>query len=95
MVYKITKIRYHAIKINNINIHHVDEVQIDQTGVQNKVILSFSHAESKVRRMKIKISKEVYGDPNKYQAIFEANEPMLSHPDKIYPGQKLVIPSLA
>ena len=54
MVYKITKIRYHAIKINNINIHHVDEVQIDQTGVQNKVILSFSHAESKVRRMKIK-----------------------------------------
>ena len=42
-----------------------------------------------------KISKEVYGDPNKYQAIFEANEPMLSHPDKIYPGQKLVIPSLA
>lgn len=42
-----------------------------------------------------KISKEMYGDPNKYQAIFEANEPMLSHPDKIYPGQKLVIPNLA
>lgn len=42
-----------------------------------------------------KISKEVYGDPNKYNAIFEANKPMLSHPDKIYPGQKLVIPSLA
>jgi len=42
-----------------------------------------------------KISKEMYGDPNKYQAIFEANKPMLSHPDKIYPGQKLVIPNLA
>jgi nucleoid-associated protein YgaU len=41
-----------------------------------------------------KISKEVYGDPNKYNAIFEANEPMLKHPDKIYPGQKLVIPAL-
>ncbi|MCU0328819.1 MAG: peptidoglycan-binding protein LysM [Chitinophagales bacterium] len=39
-----------------------------------------------------KISKEVYGDPNRYNAIFEANKPMLSHPDKIYPGQKLVIP---
>jgi nucleoid-associated protein YgaU len=42
-----------------------------------------------------KISKEVYGDPNKYNAIFEANKPMLTHPDKIYPGQKLVIPALS
>lgn len=41
-----------------------------------------------------KISKEVYGDPNKYNVIFDANTPMLKHPDKIYPGQKLVIPSL-
>jgi len=24
--------------------------------------------------------------------IFEANKPMLSNPDKIYPGQKLRIP---
>ncbi|MFO1206818.1 MAG: peptidoglycan-binding protein LysM [Burkholderiales bacterium] len=39
-----------------------------------------------------KISKQYYGDPNKYNAIFEANKPMLSHPDKIYPGQKLRIP---
>lgn len=39
-----------------------------------------------------KISKEVYGDANKYNTIFEANKPMLVHPDKIYPGQKLVIP---
>ena len=42
-----------------------------------------------------KISKQYYGDPNKYQAIFEANKPMLSSPDKIYPGQKLRIPPLA
>ncbi len=41
-----------------------------------------------------KISKQYYGDPNKYTAIFEANKPMLSHPDKIYPGQKLRIPPL-
>lgn len=42
-----------------------------------------------------KIAKEVYGDANKYPLIFEANKPMLSHPDKIYPGQTLVIPELA
>ena len=38
------------------------------------------------------ISKEVYGDAGKYNKIFEANKPMLSHPDKIYPGQMLRIP---
>lgn len=38
------------------------------------------------------ISKKVYGDPMKYQGIFEANKPMLEHPDKIYPGQVLRIP---
>ena len=41
-----------------------------------------------------KISKAVYGDPMKYNAIFEANKPMLDHPDKIYPGQILRIPNL-
>ena len=39
-----------------------------------------------------KISKTQYGDANKYQTIFEANRPMLQHPDKIYPGQVLRIP---
>lgn len=40
------------------------------------------------------IAKKYYGDANKYPVIFEANKPMLSHPDKIYPGQKLRIPAL-
>ena len=40
------------------------------------------------------IAKKVYGDANKYQAIFEANKPMLKDPDKIYPGQSLRIPPL-
>jgi nucleoid-associated protein YgaU len=40
-----------------------------------------------------KISKEFYGTPNKYPQIFEANKPMLTHPDKIYPGQVLRIPA--
>lgn len=39
-----------------------------------------------------KISKAVYGDPMRYNEIFEANKPMLEHPDKIYPGQTLRIP---
>lgn len=38
------------------------------------------------------ISKTVYGDASKYNKIFEANRPMLSSPDKIYPGQTLRIP---
>ena len=38
------------------------------------------------------IAKKQYADANKYQAIFEANKPMLSHPDKIFPGQVLRIP---
>lgn len=41
-----------------------------------------------------KIAKEVYGDAMKYPLIFEANKPMLTHPDKIYPGQVLRIPSM-
>ena len=41
-----------------------------------------------------KIAKAQYGDPMKYPVIFEANKPMLSHPDKIYPGQVLRIPQL-
>lgn len=38
------------------------------------------------------IAKATLGNANKYPAIFEANKPMLSHPDKIYPGQVLRIP---
>jgi nucleoid-associated protein YgaU len=41
-----------------------------------------------------KIAKHYYGDANKYPVIFEANKPMLTHPDKIYPGQVLRIPPL-
>ena len=38
------------------------------------------------------IAKAHYGEGAKYKAIFEANRPMLSDPDKIYPGQTLRIP---
>jgi len=41
-----------------------------------------------------KIAREVYGDAMKYPVIFEANQPMLKDPDKIYPGQVLRVPAL-
>jgi hypothetical protein len=43
-----------------------------------------------------KIAEENYGKGKggQYNVIFEANKPMLSHPDKIYPGQVLRVPPL-
>ncbi len=38
------------------------------------------------------IAEKTLGNGAKYEQIFEANKPMLSHPDKIYPGQVLRIP---
>jgi nucleoid-associated protein YgaU len=40
------------------------------------------------------ISAKTLGNGTHYEKIFEANKPMLSHPDKIYPGQMLRIPTL-
>jgi nucleoid-associated protein YgaU len=40
------------------------------------------------------IAEKNYNDGTKYKLIFEANRPMLAHPDEIYPGQVLRIPSL-
>jgi nucleoid-associated protein YgaU len=36
----------------------------------------------------------MYGNGSKYMKIFEANTPMLEDPDKIFPGQELIIPDL-
>jgi nucleoid-associated protein YgaU len=43
-----------------------------------------------------KIAEKHYGKGkgSKYTVIFEANKPMLSDPDKIYPGQNLRIPDI-
>jgi nucleoid-associated protein YgaU len=40
------------------------------------------------------IAKKYYGNAGKYPVIFEANKPMLTDPDKIYPGQVLRIPPI-
>jgi len=39
-----------------------------------------------------KIAEEFYGDKMLYPKIFEANRDILTDPDKIKPGQKLLIP---
>ena len=40
-----------------------------------------------------KIAREIYGDANQYMKIFDANRDKLTDPDKIRPGQNLVIPA--
>lgn len=44
-----------------------------------------------------KIAEAHYGKGKgvKHDVIFEANKPMLTHPDKIYPGQVLRIPDIS
>lgn len=69
------------------------------TGVNNMMSVDQSAPEAKYYTVVSgdnlsKISKAQYGDPNKYMVIFDANKPMLTHPDKIYPGQVLRIPPL-
>ena len=39
-----------------------------------------------------KIAAHFYGNAGQYTKIFEANKPMLSDPDHIFPGQQLRIP---
>ena len=69
------------------------------SSVDNQLAVDAPAAEGKFYTVKSgdslsKIAKEVYGDPMKYGVIFEANKPMLSDPDKIYPDQVLRIPQL-
>jgi nucleoid-associated protein YgaU len=40
------------------------------------------------------IAKKMYGKAGLYPEIFEANQPMLKDPDRIYPGQVLRIPPI-
>jgi nucleoid-associated protein YgaU len=39
-----------------------------------------------------KIAKHVYGDANKWHAIFDANRDKIKNPDLIHPGQVLTLP---
>ena len=39
------------------------------------------------------IAKMYYGNDREYETLFDANKPMLNHPQKIYQGQVLRIPA--
>jgi nucleoid-associated protein YgaU len=39
-----------------------------------------------------KIAKRIYGDANKWHAIFAANRDQIKNPDLIQPGQVLTLP---
>ncbi len=75
------------------NVQHVSKVN-DMLTVEAPQPESQMHVVEKGDNLS-KISAKYYGTPNKYTLIFEANKPMLSHPDKIYPGQALRIPPAA
>jgi nucleoid-associated protein YgaU len=76
------------------NVSSVGKVDDQLTVVQAETPPS-SFYEVKAGDSLSKIAKSVYGDANTYMKIFEANKPMLSDPNKIYPGQKLRIPASA
>ena len=70
--------------------------------VQNDIKPAAAAPESKFYTVKSgdtlwAISEREYGKGHggKYDVIFQANRPMLTHPDKIYPGQVLRIPPLS
>ncbi len=72
------------------NIDHVAQVD-------DQLTVATPEPESKFYAVKSgdnlsKISKEFYGDANKYNKIFEANRPLLKNADDIFPGQVLRIP---
>ncbi|MFJ4385098.1 peptidoglycan-binding protein LysM [Pseudomonas sp. NPDC089408] len=73
------------------NINGVASVD-DQITVTGPVVTAARFVTVKKGDTLSAISVVVYGNANQYNKIFEANKPMLSHPDKIYPGQVLRIP---
>ena len=73
------------------NVHSVAKVDDQLTVAQGGTPASTLY-EVKAGDTLSKIAKSVYGDANAYAKIFDANKPMLSDPNKIYPGQQLRIP---
>lgn len=73
------------------NVQGVASVE-DKITVPGSVVVAAQFVTVKKGDTLSAISLAVYGNANQYQKIFEANKPMLSHPDKIYPGQVLRIP---
>lgn len=74
------------------NVHSVAKVD-DQLTVAQSATPASTFYQVKSGDTLSQIAKSVYGDANAYMKIFEANKPMLTDPNKIYPGQQLRIPA--
>lgn len=72
------------------NTHGIATVD-DQMSVDHETAESKFHTVVKGDTL-IKIAMQYYGDANKYVIILEANHPMLTDKNLIYPGQVLRIP---
>lgn len=77
---------------NNVGISGVktDDVVIDTPG-EESVFYTVKSGDTLWKIAELHYGK---GKGGQYNIIFEANKPMLKHPDKIYPGQVLRIPPL-
>jgi nucleoid-associated protein YgaU len=75
--------------------------QIDATGTDVTADLSIDGRLPVLSRIHVvvkgetlsRIARHFYGDSGLYRKIFEANQHQLDDPNKIKPGQKLVIPN--
>lgn len=72
------------------NVDGVAEVE-DEFEVAGDVVEPVFHTVEKGDTLSA-VAQKTLGKASRYNEIFEANKPMLSHPDIIYPGQKLRIP---
>ena len=78
---------------NTAGIAQVDARVTHEAGSQSLEVKSPQFYTVKKGDTLSKIAKEVYGNANRYNEIFEANRPMLKTADDIYPGQQLRIPN--
>lgn len=69
------------------NVHGVAQVQAQADGPEPRF-----HVVKKGDTLS-EIAQDMLGKASRYPEIFEANRPMLTHPDKIYVGQTLRIPA--
>jgi nucleoid-associated protein YgaU len=75
------------------NVQHVDKVD-DQLTVTTPAAAPTQFHTVVAGDNLWKIAEKYYGSGARNEVIFQANTPMLKSPDKIYPGQVLVIPAL-